>query len=529
MQEQITEILVLLKGASKYKWVAMILAWVFCFGGWLYVQTMPNKYTSEARVHVETRTMLQPLLSGMTVQSDIRALLRVMQLLMFTKNNLEQIIHLANLDKNIKNSADLQGLIGHLKGSIQIIGGGDDMFTIRYEADNPDKAKNVVQAVLTVFSEQTQMSTLAGADEAHQFIDEQIREYEIRLRNGEKARENFKRANLGLLPGQGGDQIGQIQQISTALDDTKQQLNEAMSRKNALKIQLDEALAAEDDEDWGSVAGIQTQTRAEDARITELKQRKENLLIKFTAKHPEVVYIDKTIKKLEEAQAEKKAKVAPQEEGQLNSAVMTNPYIQTIKVAMNDTDANIASIHSRVEMFEKRLKTAQDELNMRLSVETEIQNLNRDYETIKRNYEQLLHSREQVTMSKKVDDQAESLKFKIADAPNTPLRPSSPNRKLLYSAVLGASVVFGLAVAFLIYLLRPTIMSAAQLRQVTGLPVLGTVSLKISSAQAEKNKKDILRFNVAILGLALVYMGFMTVETLGIKLSFLSRLFQSIH
>ena len=86
--------------------------------------------------------------------------------------------------------------MNNLKKDIHINGGADDIFIIQYEAINPDEAKNVVQAVLTVFSEQTQLSTLGNTDSAQRFIDEQIQEYEMRLRNGEKARENFKRANI---------------------------------------------------------------------------------------------------------------------------------------------------------------------------------------------------------------------------------------------------------------------------------------------------------------------------------------------
>lgn len=512
MQEKITEVLFYLKGILKYKWIAVALAWMLCLSGWIVVFVMPNKYTSEAKVHVETRTMLQPLLSGMTVQPDIRALLRVMQSLMFTKDNLERIMKLAELDKGTKNSFEFLEIMANLKNNIQIIGGANDVFTIRYNSGDPDEAKNVVQAVLTVFSEKTQLSTLSGVDEAHHFIDEQINEYETRLRNSERALENFKRANLGLLPGQNSDHIGGIQKISSALEDAKLQLNEALSRKTALKTQLDEALAGDD---WGILADEKVDT--EDAKITELKQKKDNLLIKYTAKHPEIIYIEQTIKKLEKEDNEKKAKSPPLEDIWADSAVMANPYIQTIKIAMNDTDANIASVQSRVEMFEARLKTAQDELNSRLSVETEMQNLNRDYQTIKNNYEHLLLSREQASMSKKVDDQADALKFRIADAPNKPLEPSFPKRKLFYSIVLGVSVVFGLGVAFLIYLIRPTFITIMQVSQITGLPVLGAISLKISPVQVEKNKKDILRFNVAILGLALVYIGFMALDMLSLK------------
>ena len=131
-------------------------------------------------------------------------------------------------------------------------------------------------------------------------------------------------------------------------------------------------------------------------------------------------------------------------------------------------------------------------------------------------------------MSKKVDDQAEALKFKIADAPNVPLKPSSPNRELLFSVVLVAGIGMGVGVALLIYMLRPTVMSTAQLRQLTGLPILGTISMKISPVLEEKHRQDVLMFNLTFLGLVVVYALFMAVSIMGIKVTFLSRLLQSI-
>ena len=133
MQEQLYEILYYLKGALKYKWVAIIIAWVICLSGWIYVSAMPNKYTSQAKVHVETRTMLQPLLSGMTIETDVRGLLRVMQQLMFTKGNLEQIIKLSDIGKTLKTPTEQQKLIDRLeKGySHQWRSGGYVYHTIR--------------------------------------------------------------------------------------------------------------------------------------------------------------------------------------------------------------------------------------------------------------------------------------------------------------------------------------------------------------------------------------------------------------
>lgn len=523
MQEQLSEILYYIKGTLKYKWTSLIVASLICISGWIFVLAMPDKYASEARVHVETRTMLQPLLHGMAIQSDVRALLRVMQMLMFTKSNLEQIINLSDLSKSIKTEGEKLALIEQLKRDIQIQGGTEDIFTIKYQAKDPIVAKNVVQAVLTVFSEQTQINTTGNTNDAQRFIESQIQEYENRLRNAEKARENFKRANLGLLPGEGGDQIGQIQEMTTALEEAKLSLKEAISRKETLQEQLDEALASEDDQ-WGEAAG---QSTAEDTQISSLKQRRDELLIKFTEKHPEVVHIDKTILELEKLRNEKLAKVDAS--GNVSSAVRENPYAQSIKVSLNDADANIASMRSRVETYQKRLEKAQDEINSRLSIETEMQNLNRDYSAIKGNYENLLASREQARMTEKVGDQAEALKFKIADAPNTPLKPSSPNRGLLYSGVLLGGLVLGFCVSLLIHLLRPTIMSPLQLRQITGLPVLGSVSMKFSNSKGQKNRKEMATYFVMWTGLILVYSGFMMIEVFEIKVPGISYLLKIVN
>lgn len=515
MQEQITQLFYYVRGTLKYKWLALIVAWMVCFSGWVFVFVMPDKYVSEAKVHVETKTMLQPLLRGMTIQADTAGLLRVMQVLMFTRNNLEQIIKMSDLDKNSSGS-DQSVLVEQLKKTIKIEGGRDDIFTIKYEATSASLAKNVVQAVLTVFSEQTHQSTLAGTDVAKKFIEEQVQEYETRLRNAEQAKENFKRANLGLLPGEGGGNIAQAQSVASLLDDAKLQLSEAISRQKALTGQLNDI--KDSDEDWAVDDFGGGDATEEDARIGALNSRKKELLVRFTENHPEIVSINKTIKNLEESK-QKTEKTDVTEDVLVTPKVMANPYVQTIKVALNEADAVVASSQARVDELKMRVDKIGEELHSRLTVETGLQNLNRDYDAIKGNYERLLESREQASMSEKVDDQAEALKFKIADSPNIPLKPSSPKRAYLYSGILALGFIFGLGLSFIFYMVKPTIMSTTQLGQLTGLPVLGGVSMKNNPAEVIKNKKNINQYYCGVLGLVLIYFGFMTVEILEVNLA----------
>ena len=529
MQDQLSEILFYFKGTLKYKWVAIIVAWIVCLGGWLFISSMPNKYMSEAKVHVETKTMLEPLIGGLAIHTDVRALLRVMQQLMFTKENLEQIIKLSDLAKENKGETEREALLTSLKKDIHITGGSEDIYNISYEDINPVKAKNVVQAVLTVFSEQTKMNQMSGADEAQRFLEDKIKEHEIRLKNAEKAKEEFTRINLnrGLLGGEPGGSVADVKVVTDQLEAAKLELNGELSRQKVLEDQLNEIKAT----DGWDIPDVTVELPEEDERILALNAKKKDLLARFTPLHPEIISINKTIaalkkEKEKEKQTTEKNPVGD-EFGPLSPGIIQNPYVQTIKVNLNDANTKVAEIKSRVEELKQRKDHISKELDNRLRAETEFQNLNRDYEQIKINYTELIKSRESAKMSKDVDDQAEALKFKIADAPNTPLKPASPKRKLLFSAVLAGGVIFGFGVAFLLYFIRPTIMSTAQLRQLTGLPVLGSVSMKLTPGKMAKTKKDFLRYSAAALGLVLVYAGLMTVDILEIKALSISHLLQS--
>ncbi|PKM11425.1 MAG: hypothetical protein CVV13_09260 [Gammaproteobacteria bacterium HGW-Gammaproteobacteria-3] len=505
MQDQFAEILYYIKATFKYKWIIILVAWLICLPGWWYISQMPDKYTSTARVQVDTRTMLRPLLQGLAIQSDVRGMVGIMKQLMFTRYNLEKIADLAGLSANLKTESAKLGLIGQLKTNMKIGGGRDEIFSISYESDNPSEAKQVVQAVLTVFSEQTQQTALDDVDSAQRFLVSQIQEYEQRLRNAEKAKENFKRANVGMLPGQGVDQVTQAQQLRDTLDESKLSMEELFSRKKVLQEQLVEAQESAEDE-WGLTS--LNDTSSEDPRLASLIAQRDELLIKYTKKHPSVRVISDTIKAIKE----RNALDAANTEGELNAIVPANPFVQSIKASINEVDAQIAALNSRISAYEQKILKLDEEFNERLKIETEMQNLNRDYSTIYRNYQALLGRKEQANLSEKVDNQASALKFKIAEPPNKPLAPTAPKRPILYSAVFGGGLLVGIALAFLAALIKPTFIVVNQIRQATGLPVLGSISIVRNHKQIKQLRWQSVRFALACSLLIGLYTGVMTLK-----------------
>jgi len=510
MQQELSEVYFYLKGTLKYKRVAIILALFVCTCAWVYVFLMPNKFESRAKVHIDSATVIRPLMRGMVIEPDISALIRIIQQLMFTRPNLEKIAELSLLNQSKGAGGFSNEVIETLKGNIRIAGGGNrDIFDIAYSSPDPETAKSVVQAVLTVFSEQTQGKALSDTSDAQKFIEQQLRDYEIRLQEAEKSKEEFRRANLDLLNG-ASDQFQLLESLKQQLQGATTALQQAAAKKNVLGEQV--KAVQESDEDWG-VTNLAQEVSAEDARIGSLKDKKTDLLLKYTERHPEIIGIDKLIDSLQkQKELNKKQNVAGAETDLISPQKMANPYVQTLKIAYDNAEAEVASIQTLVNSVRDRIGKVEEGLKDRLTIETEMKNLNRDYETINKQYSELLERREQAHITERVDDQTSRLKFKIADPPTKPLKPSSPNRILFYSLILVAGVAIGFGVAFLIYFIRPVFMSARQVRVVTGLPSLGSVSLTSQGVAQEGSVDWILISTIAVLISG--YAGMMAVELL---------------
>jgi polysaccharide chain length determinant protein (PEP-CTERM system associated) len=509
MLEEFSEIYFYLKGTLKYKRTAMSIALIFCCVGWLSVYFMSDKFESKAKVHIDTENMLRPLMKGMVIDPDVSSMIRIIQQLMFTRPNLEKIVQISLLNKSINQATDKIEFFEKLQKSITIRSSGSrDIYDISYSSNDPDVAKSVVQAVLTVFSENTQGKAMSDSSDAHNFIEQQIRDYEIRLQEAEKNKEEFKSANMDLLAET--DQLHAIQTINKELQDALVILQQLQAKKDVLSEQLRQVASGNDQDAEGAINATD-QPIAEDPKIRALKDKKNDLLLKYTDKHPQIAGIDELIQDLENQNVFRSSeKIDDRHPNRISPEKIANPYVQSLKTSFDNVVADVASQQVLVDSIKERLNTIQQGMKDRFSLETEMKNLNRDYETISKQYFSLLERREQAHITEEIDDQTSRLKFKIADPPTKSLKPAFPNRILFYSGILVVGIGVGFGVAFLLYFFKPVFMSVSQVKIVTGLPILGNVSI-VSNDEKSPQGKDWL-FVALILILLSFYTAMMTIE-----------------
>jgi len=174
-------------------------------------------------------------------------------------------------------------------------------------------------------------------------------------------------------------------------------------------------------------------------------------------------------------------------------------------MVLGEAEAQVAASRAVLENARVNVEKMQEFVDHRLSVETQLKSLNRDYSLIKSNYNQMSAKLESLRLSEKVDTRSDSVSFRVIDPPRVPASPSGPNRILFSSMVLGAGLAIGIALAFLLSQLRPTFDNRRALNELTGITVLGSIDMIWTPEQKRKRTLRHLTFSLSFLGLLVCY------------------------
>lgn len=499
MDELIAQLLVYIKGVWKYRWVSVAVAWFVAILGWLFVYQMPDNYQASARIYVDTQSILRPLMAGMTVAPNPEQQVNIMSRTLISRPNVERIIRMVDLDLKATSDSAKERLVTSLMKDIKLASTGrDNIFTIAYDDKDPRLAKEIVQSLLTIFVEGGLEGKRQDSASALRFIDQQIAAYEEKLVAAEAALTAFKQKNLGLLPGQ-GDYYTQLVASMEELEKAKLALVEAEQARDAVKRQItgDEPVLLLETSEISPQSIVNPEI---DARIQALNTNLDNLMLNFTDQHPDVLATKRLIAQLEERKVEE-AKLA----GTAHQGKNYDPMMQQLNIALTEAEALVASMKARVAEYESRYERLKSMSTMVPAVEVEMQQLNRDYNVNKANYEKLLERRASAEISGEMTSTKGLMSFRIIDPPTVPDMPSGPDRRKFFTIVFLGALLVGVGMAFIISQIRPTFHSQGSLREITGLPILGTIPMIWTEQEKRKRKGRLFAFGISLLMLMTCY------------------------
>ena len=493
---EITAVLLnFLKAIGKYRWHAVVITWVIALIGWAVVLRLPNQYEASARVYVDTQSILKPLLSSMTTVPNLEQQVMFMRRTLISRPNVERLMRMVDLDVKAKDSKEHDKLVDELMAQIKVTGTErDDIYTITYVSDNAKLGKDVVSSLLTIFVEGSFSGKKQDSEKAVQFIDDQIKTYEEKLAAAENSLKEFKLKNLGMLPregGGGGDFGSQLSAATDQLSQARLELAEAEQARNAIRRQIDGEPAKP-----GTVTVDPTLVDPElEARIGQAQKNLDNLRLQYTEQHPDVIANRRLLEQL----LAQKADLAKNKKRSLDPGASYSPMLQQLNVSLSQAEARVASMRARVAEYENRVARLRNQSTTAPEIEAQFAQLNRDYSVNRENYQKLVERRESARLSGDLSSATDMLQFRVIDPPTVPNHPTGPNRLRLFSLVFGGALIAGLAVAFLMSQLRPTFLSQSTLRDVTGLPVLGSIGMNWTPEQTVKRKRRLVALASSVL------------------------------
>jgi polysaccharide chain length determinant protein (PEP-CTERM system associated) len=486
------------RGAWRFRWIAMSVAWSVCILGWLAVLMMPDVYEASARVFVDTKTTLSEVTKGITVESNVDTQIQGVKQALLAGPQLEKVARESELDANAVTPQERQAVLNALRDRVNITGtlsrdsASAGLYIITYQNSNRDRAMKVVDTLLNTFVESAIGGKREGSATAQKFLTEQIKEYEHRLSNAENRLAEFKKKNFGLMPGNQGDYFTRMQ----GEIDNQSKLQAAHGIAVRRREELQRQLRGEQPYLAGSAASPGSPNSGNDtaARIRDAQSRLDELLLRFTGKHPDVVALRST---LEELQARQDAEIAAVRRGDIGAAsrvgLNANPVFQTIQLQLNQTEVEIAALNAQIADSQRKVAGFRAMLDTAPTVEAELARLNRDYDVTRAQYQALVERLDKT----RLQEEAEStgvVRFEVIDPPTAAFTPVAPNRPRLLFMVLVAGFGAGAGAAYLLHMMRPVFNNGRQLSEITALPVLGVVSMTWLDQYKSHAKRGVLAY-----------------------------------
>lgn len=499
MFDKYSHIIDYFRGAWLKRKYFYVSTWLICAIGWSVIAILPNQYESTARVYVDTDSILRPLLKGLTVEVDTDAKLSLMIKTLLSRENLDKIIRMTDLDIEADTDKKYELLIKSLNQNFNIKKEiKANIFTLTVKNKDPVMAKKIVESALNVFIENTIGDNRTDSTSAKRFLDQQIEYYEKQLIASENKLAKFKQENSEVLPDFSGGYYSSLQAEKKSLKESRLQYRVLEERINKEKKEL------------SSFAPELNFTSSQDERLNHLRMQLDEASLRYRDIHPDIVEIKRRITAIEIIQKkeidEKREsfKNNPQIMQTENGNEKSHSVIEEMQYKMHGLRSELTARAVEVSEYAGRVRELESKINTIPVIEAELKVLTRGYENTKSKYEDFLSRKSAAHLANEVDISADKIQFNIIDPPRVSMKPVGPKHILLTLAVLIAALGAGGGLAFIISQLRPVATSNIAVYKSSGFPIIGYVEATSSLGLVKEKRRAKIRFtisNVILLGI----------------------------
>ena len=467
------------------RWIALAVGWAIALVGWLVVAMIPNKYVSEARLLVQTSTLL-PDKVGISAQDRQQGVETVRQTLT-SAVNLEKVVRATDLSLQVATDRDVADKAALLAKTIKVVPEQDNLFKITAEsgdsslsdAANAKLSRQIVQKLIDMFVDGSLSGSKVETGQTLKFLDAQLESRAKQLAEAEAKRNEFEQKYLTLLPGSGSiaDRISAARGEMARIDG---ELSSAQASLSAVSGQMASTPASTRSAGAmiaGSGGGV-------DASAGIRSQIAQGRAKGWTDQHPDMVALRDELSRTPSGSGGSAGRQGP-------AIVSANPMYVSLRSMQAEKQAVVSALGSRKAQIQGQINAVLAQQAANPDVSAEQTRIERDYQVLKNQYDKLLADRDDVRLRGDVQSQTASAKFSVIDPPSAPKTPATPNRPLLLTAVLLAALGGGAGGAFALGQLQGSFATPTRLAKASGLPVLGSIHQVLTSEQRTDRAKKL--------------------------------------
>ncbi len=465
-------------GLWRRRWTVATVTWLAALAGWFALWLMPDQYASRAQVYVQTETVLDPVMNGVTARPNYEKRVEVMRLQLLTRPNVEEIIYRAGLDKVVtatnprEKQAQMETLIDWVAGEVMITSPQEMYFVIEYKNSDPTISRNVVDSALNLLIEQDLGASLTENEEARKRLDTEIAAFDERLSAKEQEVAAFRRQHAEEL-------------ASVSGDDRRRDMMEAELSRVTDELALAERRVASSRALLGSTASTTSGSEL-DRLLVELA----SLRSQYQENYPDIQAL--------------KARIEQLQAGSSND-LPSNPEYKRLAAELRAAQDIASGLADRQKRLRADLDTLAFTLGQAPRVVADLQRIERDYEQTRKNYEELIERRDRLAITASLGAGSQGVEYKVFERPAVSLIPASQQfRVMLIAGVSLLALGAGIAAGIILTWMQKTFTQSSELQTAFGLPVLGALSEIRSEAVINERKRDIRRLAGAAAALAAV-------------------------
>ncbi|MBA3884165.1 MAG: hypothetical protein H0X67_00350 [Acidobacteria bacterium] len=486
-----------LEMAWRRRWILVIPLVLFAATTFVYSQTLPNRYRSEATIVVIPPqvpvNMVRPAVTG-TLQERLDQIRQ--QIL--SRTRLERIIQEFDLYPRERQAQLMETVVDQMRRDIGVatpkVGRRQDPghFTVSYESENPQVAMAVAGRLASLFVRENLEGRNIRADATAQFVQSELDEALRRLQEQEARLEAFRRENIGKLPNEVQSNLAMIQTTRQEL----QALTDANNRDRERQITIDRTIA--DEVAFGGIAaagapvgGEAPQTAAQE--LAAVRAALERMQLRLKDDHPDVRTAKRRIVELE-ARVADEALTQPLSPGGV--AVASNPAdlarqkrVSSLRHEFDQLERSIANRNAQASRLQGMANDYRQRVEMAPALESQLSQLLRGYESLKGTHEKLLRTFQEAQVAANLEERQVSEQFRIIDQPQRPERPRSPDRVRmnLIGALMGLGL--GFAIAGLLEYRDTSLRSEEDVLVALSLPVVALVPTMWTAEERQSDRR----------------------------------------